>query len=128
MHHVKVASVPILIAVLFSGCSNSIETACTQEFRPGLIVYVNDSLTNTPGASGASLVARDGSFKDSVAYPSGRPDLDASPLYSAGERPGTYQITVTKTGNLPWSMNNVRVTANQCHVNQVTLTARLVPQ
>lgn len=127
MHRVKTFST-LVIAVVLLGCSSSpMEAVCTLEFRYGLVVYVNDSLTNTPVASGASLVVRDGSYKDSVAYPAASPDLNALPLASAGERAGTYQVTVTKPGNLPWSMNNVRVTANQCHVNQVKLTARLVP-
>ncbi len=117
-----------IVALALSGCSRSSATGplCTAEFRYGLAVYVNDSLTNTPAASGASLVVRDGTFKDSVAWPAGRPDLNTAPLASAGERAGTYQVTVTKPGNLPWTMNDVRVTANQCHVNQVKLTARLV--
>ena len=78
MYHVKTFSL-LAVVVALLGCSNShpTEAICTDEFRPGLVVYVNDSLT--------------------------------------------------KPGNLPWSMNNVRVTANRCHVNQVTLTTRLVP-
>ena len=124
----KTLSALAMIVVALLGCSSSpIDAVCTLEFRYGLVVYVNDSLTNTPVASGSSLVARDGSYKDSVAYPAGRPELNALPLVSAGERAGTYQVTVTKPGNIPWSMNNVRVTANQCHVNEVKLTARLVP-
>ena len=122
-------SAPCAVALYLAACSSSKSTgmACTEEFRYGLAVYVNDSLTNTPIASGASLVARDGTYKDSVAFPSARPDLDPYALNSAGERAGTYQLTVTRPGYLPWSKNNVRVTANVCHVNGVSVTARLVP-
>jgi hypothetical protein len=108
-------------------CSGSTSPVCTQEFRPGIAVYVNDSLTNAGIASGASLVVREGTYKDSVAAPNGRPDLDNSPLFAAGERAGTYQVTVTKTGYAGWVKSNVRVTANECHVNTVTLTALLQP-
>ncbi|MGH7604076.1 MAG: hypothetical protein ACRENK_08790 [Gemmatimonadaceae bacterium] len=109
------------------GCSGSTSTVCTDEFRPGIAVYVNDSLTNAGIASGASLVVRDGSYKDSVAAPDGRPDLNTSPLYAAGERAGIYQVAVTKTGYAGWAKSDVRVTANRCHVNTVTLTALLQP-
>ena len=107
------------------GCSGSPSGVCTLEFRYGLSVYVTDSLTGTATASGASLVVRDGPFKDSVSHPSGRPEFDASPLLTAGERAGTYQISVSKPGYLPWSRSNVRITANECHVNPVSVTALL---
>jgi hypothetical protein len=110
------------------GCSGSTtSTICTLELRAGLLVDVKDSLTNAGVASGASLVVREGSFKDSVAFPSSRPDLDALPLVAAGERAGTYQITVSKPGYATWTRSNVRVTKGECHVNPVRLTARLQP-
>jgi hypothetical protein len=107
------------------GCSGPTSVVCTAEFRYGLSVYVKDSQTGAAIASGASLVARDGSFKDSVGYPSARPDLDAFPLLSAGERAGTYQITVSRLGYAPWSRSDIRITGNECHVNPVSLTALL---
>jgi hypothetical protein len=115
----------MLFAVV--ACSGSTSPVCTQEIRPGLAVYVENSITGVGIASGASLVAQEGAYKDSVAAPDGRPDIDASPLLAAAERAGTYQVTVTKTGYTPWTQSNVRVTANVCHVNTVTLTALLQP-
>lgn len=107
-------------------CAGSTSPVCTQEFRPGLVVYVKDSVTKAGVASGASLVVREGSYKDSVAADS-RPELDNSALSAAGERSGTYQLTVSKSGYALWQQNNVRVTSNVCHVNTVTLTALLQP-
>ena len=98
-----------------------------MEFRYGLSVYVKDSLTGSAIASGASLVVRDGAFTDSVSHPSGTPELNAFPLLTAGERAGTYQISVSKPGYLQWSRSNVRITANECHVNPVSVTALLQP-
>ena len=108
-------------------CAGSTSPVCTEDVRPALAVYVKDAVTGAGVASGASLVAREGSYKDSVAAPEGRPDLDNSPLYAAAERAGTYQLTVTKTGYGAWTQSNVRVTANECHVNTATLTALLQP-
>ena len=115
----------ILIAAV--ACSGSTSPVCTQEFRPGLVVYVKDSLTRAGVASGASLVVREGSYKDSVAAMNSGPDQDNSPLSAAGERSGTYQVTVLKPGYATWLQSNVRVTSNVCHVNTVTLTALLQP-
>jgi hypothetical protein len=108
-------------------CSASTSPNCTQEFRPGLVVYVKDSVTRAGVASGASLVVREGSYKDSVAALISGPDQDNFPLSAAGERSGTYQITVLKPGYTTWLQSNVRVTSNVCHVNTVTLTAFLQP-
>jgi hypothetical protein len=91
------------------------------------MVFVKDSLTNAGIASGASLVVREGFFKDSVAFPSGRPDLNDLNLWAVGERAGIYQVTVSKPGYATWVQSNVRVTKGVCHVITVTLTARLQP-
>lgn len=119
-----------LSALVVVGCSGSkgpMSPICTEEFRPGVAVYIKDALTNAGVASGANLVAREGTFKDSVAFPGASPDLNNLPLTAAGERAGTYQLTVSRPGYAPWSQSNVRVTSNQCHVNTVTLTALLQP-
>jgi hypothetical protein len=108
-------------------CSGPTALTCTDENHAGLAVYVENSITRVGIASGASLVAQEGAYKDSVAAPDARPDIDASPLFAAAERAGTYQVTVTKAGYAPWTQSNVRVTANVCHVNTVTLTALLQP-
>jgi hypothetical protein len=123
----KRSASPALYLTLLAavGCSGSPSAVCTMEFRYGLSVYVTDSLTGTAVASGASLVARDGAFKDSVSHPGDRPELNPLPLLTAGERAGTYQISVSKPGYLPWSRSNVRITANECHVNPVSVTALL---
>jgi hypothetical protein len=108
-------------------CSGSTSPVCTLEMRPALAVYVKDSVTRAGVASGASLVVREGSYKDSVAAPNSRPDLDNSALLAAGERAGTYQVSVLKPGYATWVQSDVRVTSTKCHVNTVNLTALLQP-
>ena len=98
----------LLIAASCSGSSDPLPSPiCTADFRYGLEVYVNDSLTSAHIASGASLVARDGTFKDSVALPAARPEVDPFPLKSAGERAGTYDITVTRPGYQAWTRGSI---------------------
>src|SRR5258708_18744448 len=98
-------------------CSGSTSPVCTLELRPAVAVYVKDFSTNAGIASGASLVVREGSYEDSVAFSNSSPDLDNSALVAAGERAGTYQVTVIKPGYAVWLQSNVRVTSNECHVN-----------
>ena len=48
-------------------------------------------------------------------------------MVGAGERPGTYDITITKDGFMTWTAENVTVTADECHVIPVSLDANLIP-
>jgi hypothetical protein len=110
------------------GCSASkaiTSPVCTDYLAPAVAVYVKDSLTNGNAAAGASLVVREGSFKDSVAVASEPPELNNMVITAAAERGGTYNVTVDKPGYVAWTQSNVRVTRNECHVNTVTLTALL---
>lgn len=113
--------------VVLGACdlTNSRDVYCTDNFVAGLVVSVQDSLTGAPAASGAQLIAQEGAYADTASYPPNRPDLDARPLVSAGERPGTYTVRVSKPGFLDWVRGGIIVTADECHVRPVALTARL---
>jgi hypothetical protein len=116
-----------LAALLLGACDilDSRDVICTDSFLSGLEVTVEDSLTGAPSASGAQLIAQDGAYADTVSYAPNRPDLDAQPLRSAGERPGTYTVSVRKPGFFEWVRSGIVVTADECHVRPVALTARL---
>ena len=121
---------PALLALLtfaLGACDalDSPPVFCTDNFVWGLQVEVQDSVTSAPSASGAQLIARDGGYADTAGYPPNRPDLDDLPLVAAGERAGTYTVTVQKSGFLDWERSTVVVTADECHVRPVALTARL---
>ena len=42
-------------------------------------------------------------------------------------QPGSYRIELVATGYLPWSRDNVVVTADRCHVTPVSVQASLTP-
>jgi hypothetical protein len=46
-------------------------------------------------------------------------------LMAAWERPGTYSISISKAGYLYLTINDVVVTTGVCHVNTVTVDAKL---
>lgn len=116
-------------ALALGACSNSpaVFPACTEEFRYGLNVTVVDSLTGIPPSS-ATLIARDGVYVDSVGPQTTFIVGTQGPVLlvsAAGEREGTYDLTVRSPGYLAWTRAGVQVTGDDCHVNPVALTARL---
>jgi hypothetical protein len=115
---------PILLALL-TGCRDSTNASpvCTMIFVYGLSVEVRDAVTGAGIAAGAVVVARDGTYSETLE--SG--PVDSVAVHGAGERAGTYTITVTRPGYAGWSSPPVTVTADQCHVLPVLVTARLTP-
>lgn len=106
-----------------ASCTQPAESiVCTDLFAYGLTVSVTDSSTQSAMSSGVSVVARDGSYVDSAA-----PFPGASTFALAGERAGTYSVTVRKVGYKDWVKSGIQVTKDVCHVQPVGVTARLQP-
>ena len=118
-------------ALLLSGCDSPLEEdfdVCTPNYVMGLNVDVVDSVTTAPPAS-ALLIARSGAFVDSVGPLPSYQAWENGPfvlrLSAAGERAGTYDLTVRSPGYRDWTLMGVKVTADGCHVRPVAVTARL---
>jgi len=114
--------IPALTALLFTVVACSDPTVCTLSFDYGIIVRVEDSVSGASAGSGARLVLRDGAYVEST-----EESFDGLYLSGAGERTGVYTVTVQKPTYHDWARTNVRVTAGECHVHPVNLTARLQP-
>ncbi len=113
----------LLLAGFAAACDSP--TTCVDLPVPAISVLVRDSSSGAPTASGARLVARDGSYVDSVSIAPGHPELDSMTLTAAYNRPGVYDVTVRKTGYWDWVRSGVKVSKGRCNVNTVRLTARL---
>lgn len=90
---------------------------CTALYAYGISITVldagGDSLRATPTG-----VLRDGSWRETMQGFGNR-------LMGAGERKGTYNVTVSAPGYASWDTSGVVVTADECHVQGVSLTASL---
>lgn len=49
-------------------------------------------------------------------------------LSAAAERPGVYEVLVTRVGYLPWDTAGVLVRDSECHVQQALLEAYMQRQ
>lgn len=127
--------VPLIIAMVAivgaCGKTSAVEApngpiACTAIAVAGVNVKVLDSLTGVPLAF-RDLWARvtDGTYKDSVLISQTSATSAPYQFGLAYERPGHYELTVRALGYKAWTKSNVTVTADICHVNPVSITARL---
>ena len=113
--------IPLLLA---STCDdeNDEDIFCTTEFVYGLNVTVIDSQTQQLIVEGVTVTAQSGNYQETLEIFPGSEYV----FYGAGERPGTYLITVTKSGYVT-NTATVTVAADECHVIpqqvQVVLTA-----
>lgn len=93
-------------------------TICTMQFVYGISATVTDATTGANITAGSYLVAREGSYVDSVSAMGGF-------LAAAGERAGTYSVTIGRPGFSSFHRSGVVVTRDECHVTPVRLEARL---
>ena len=113
------------LALALCSCGGDEEPVCTASVVPALSIRVLDDATGSEAACGATATVTDGSFSQVVQAPvSGR--CDEGMLSAAAERAGTYAVVVSKAGYQDFVATNIIVGANRCHVETVTVTARMV--
>ena len=90
----------LLTGAFAAGCGSIFDSVknCTTQFVYGLQVDVLDSLITAPAGKGAVVVARDRGYADTArsALPSGSPGEEEKSFVLAGERRGTYEVTVER--------------------------------
>lgn len=116
------------LALLISGCPFPFNfgdgsNICTTVFVPGLTVSVTDEQFNP--VSGATLTLTEGSYSETMT------ELQTGQFSGAGERAGTYTLTVEANGFDTMILTDILITEDECHVipviRLVTLTPTPVP-
>lgn len=112
--------IPLIIGLALAAC-DTFGVVCTSDRRPGIAVMVLDSSTSAPVVSDSVLViASEGMYADTA-----RPISDTAEAFLAYERAGTYNVQVKANGYQPWESTNIQVSEDACHVERVSLVARL---
>lgn len=114
-----------LLVFLSLGCSHNDDdtTNCTDVYTPGLIVTVKDASTGAVLSDNVTVTATDGDYIEELHVP--EPETD---FYGAYERKGTYVITVTSDGYIPYTSDPVTVDADECHVLTQDVSVMLQPE
>lgn len=119
-----------IILLATTACSSSTPTGvmCTALYAYGISLKVQNAATGAPITDSATVVITDGSYVESYDY-LGAPGQPTSGLLSAaGERAGTYSISIRKNGFAPYDTAGIEVTRDVCHVHTVQVTANLDPR
>ena len=94
---------------------------CTDQFVYGLNVIVLDAVTGNPIFQDIEVKAVDGAYQEILELV---PGLEYA-FVGAGERAGTYVVTVTKAGYQTYTSAPIILTRDECHVIPQSLTVNL---
>lgn len=115
-----VLTAALLLAAALPGCGDA-PLACTTIYAFGVSATVRNAANNAP-VVGATLVLVDGTYRETM-MTFGTPGSYAG----AGERAGTYTLTVMAPGFVTPPARTVVVTADECHVRGQAVTIDLTP-
>ena len=115
----------LILLALLTGCENSedpveIPLLCTANLVHGVWVDVVDDLTGEPLSEGTSGRLFDGPYREEMMW------IGEATFVGAPERPGVYSVSIFNPRYRTWVASNVVVTADECHVMPIRLTARMV--
>lgn len=104
--------------------SNSGETNCTDQFVYGLHVSVKNAMTNAVLQEGVLVKATDGSYVETL-----QTEVNSSIVFvGAGERAGSYILTVTKDGYETFTSEVIMLKRDECHIISKEVTVALQPE
>lgn len=94
---------------------------CDDDFQPGIVMTVVDSISGGPVPGEVTATATDGTYMETVAVPGD------SPFTLAENRAGSYDLEVTAPDYQTWTRTGVivQVSGNACNVQRIRLTALL---
>ncbi len=110
----------LLWLIPLSSCGGGGGTVCTSIYAYGLTVTVTDAATQQPICD-ATVTATDGTYSEQLQPANSSP----CSYLGAGERPGTYTVTATRSGYMNTIESNIRVTSDGCHVQGVSINLNL---
>ncbi len=97
----------------FNSCkeNNTENIICTYNFVYGLAINFTEKTTANPINGNITIVAKDGNYEETL-------EISESNMsfYGAGERKGTYILTVTADNYKTFVSEPIIVTADECHV------------
>jgi hypothetical protein len=114
----------LAVIVCFFGCKEEDDiTICTLQFVYGLNITLVEANSTNPATGEINATIKDGSYEEVLQ------NIESNvPFFGAGERRGTYILTITSDRYKTFVSAPILVTADECHVIPVTKTFELTPK
>lgn len=115
----------ISFLLLLNSCkeNDNEEVICTFIYIYGLEISLIEKSTANPVTGAVKIIAKDGNYEETLE----NYDLNY-PFYGAGERRGTYVLTITSDNYKTFVSEPIVVTGDECHVKTVSKTFQLEPK
>lgn len=111
----------ILLALTLTACPQKEEPiSCTEVFVSGLVIKVTDAASNEIISEGITIIAEDGDYNETLVF-----SFDS--YIGAGERAGTYIVTISGDGYVTKTLEPIEVLADECHVIPQEIDVQLMP-
>lgn len=115
----------LFVLTIFLACNTSddpgdVFTNCTEEFVFGLVIEVNDANTGNIILQNVTVTAADGDYTEGLVFNFDR-------FIGAGERAGTYILTIEAEGYQTLVTDPIVVGEDECHVIPEERTFGLQP-
>lgn len=104
----------VLLLICFTSCEKDDDPnpiTCTAEFVYGLNITLKDATTSNIINTDVEVIATDGNYKETLMT-----NVGISSYLGAGERAGTYIVTITSSKYQTFTSNPITLTSNECHV------------
>lgn len=114
----------VLITLMSSckTCGNDDDIFCTEVFVYGLSVTLKDANTGAIITEDVTISAIDGSYEETLMR------IESSNSFlGAGERAGTYTLTIESPNYQNFTSESITVFADECHVIPEVLEIMLLP-
>ncbi|MFK8060824.1 MAG: hypothetical protein AB8B78_12130 [Polaribacter sp.] len=115
----------VSLVLLFNSCKENEKDniICTLEFIYGINITLIDVKTSKPISDNVKAVIKDGNYEEILEV------IESNvPLLGAGERAGTYIVTITSDNYKTFVSEPIIVKANECHVIPEVKTFKLEPK
>jgi len=118
------AGLVLVAGALLAGACIRVDPGCTPAPAPALNVTIVDAATGAYLAAGATVLAVDGSFRETLGPGDYAPSGELATRDGVFGRAGSYTVTVSHPGYADWS-RRVDVRSDRCGVVTAPVRAEL---
>lgn len=127
MHRMRARWLLLVVLPAPAGCSDP--TPCIPGTEYAIVVAMRPTVPEVPTGTAFGVI-REAGYADSLRFQGrlgGDPAVQAAILAAGPERPGSYDVSIRRSGFADWDTTGIMARAGSCHVETVNLSVILEP-